>query len=120
MESRVKQLQTGNPDELKVMRTVAGDRKLERKIHSMLSIYRLCGEWFAPSEVVLRLVGQWFNSKRWDDYICGYLHGRGAGRERYFNVGRRKGYHDAMWEIRQAAKRAKPAGYTHFPIEGVL
>ena len=58
VNKRLKTLQTGNPDELKIHYTIEcpseKTRKLEKKIHTELSYKKLKGEWFAmsPTEAI--------------------------------------------------------------------
>ena len=47
IQSRLAQLQAGNPKRLKVVCSVDGvDSTLERKLHARYAKYRLSGEWF--------------------------------------------------------------------------
>lgn len=58
VEKRLKSLQTGNPDVLKIHYKIEcpseKTRKLENKIHTELSYKRLKGEWFSmtPDEAI--------------------------------------------------------------------
>ena len=45
---RLGALQTGNPYRLVVRRLVAGDERLERRLHDHFQSYRMVGEWFLP------------------------------------------------------------------------
>ena len=45
-DKRLKELQTGNPFPLRLVKVVNGDYGDEGKIHRSLSLYRLNGEWF--------------------------------------------------------------------------
>lgn len=45
-QKRLKQLQTGNPNKLKLIYTFEGEGWREKIIHERLSYYRLEGEWF--------------------------------------------------------------------------
>lgn len=44
--TRIKELQTGNPQRLEVIAVFPGSRKLEKGIHARLNQYRISGEWF--------------------------------------------------------------------------
>lgn len=104
VRARVKQLQTGHPFPLRVLRTVRGGKQLESDVHRMFADYRLSGEWFAPEPVVLALVGQ---SKYGDGntgwaYREGYQAGLRAGRERHFRAG-------VAWAQRRVRRRLADA-----------
>ena len=49
---RIRELQTGNPRNLKLISSAPGDIGLEQLIHSILREYRLAGEWFRPATEV--------------------------------------------------------------------
>jgi hypothetical protein len=53
LEARIRELQTGCPYELRVLATIAGKSRLERRYHYHLWQHRLRAEWFNPSEAVL-------------------------------------------------------------------
>ncbi len=44
--TRIHSLQTGNPDSLTLLRTIAAERQCEHTIHDALAAYRIRGEWF--------------------------------------------------------------------------
>lgn len=50
---RLKELQTGYPDILKVIKIIPGNEAREALIHEELAGYRLNGEWFRPDKFVL-------------------------------------------------------------------
>lgn len=52
-KSRLKQLQTGYPDTLKILLIILGDEKVERQLHEELKLSKLHGEWFKPDENVI-------------------------------------------------------------------
>jgi hypothetical protein len=52
-EKRLKELQTGYPDALKILLMIPGDEKTERIIHRQLKEFRLKGEWFKPDRYVV-------------------------------------------------------------------
>ncbi len=56
VEKRVKQLQTGHPQKLKVMATLKGDMELEKDIHDKFYKHRLNGEWFEPHPDLLAFI----------------------------------------------------------------
>lgn len=45
-EQRLKDLQLGSPDFLRIVGTMRGSRHLEKYLHDYFSIYRHHGEWF--------------------------------------------------------------------------
>lgn len=55
---RLSQVQNGNPEHLRLVGAVPGGRRLESQLHSELAQYRLCGEWFEPSDGVVCAVGR--------------------------------------------------------------
>jgi len=46
-QKRLKQLQTGNPNKLKIIAEFKGEGWKEKIIHERLRMYRLEGEWFS-------------------------------------------------------------------------
>jgi hypothetical protein len=53
VSQRLKELQTGYPDVLKVIKMIHGNEAREALIHEELAGYRLNGEWFRPDKFVL-------------------------------------------------------------------
>ena len=51
--SRIKQMQTGNPEELLCLSTLDGGVPEELSLHLQFHAYRLRGEWFHPSQSIL-------------------------------------------------------------------
>lgn len=51
-EARLKQLQTGHPEPLKILATTPGGRWLEEKYHSRWKIRRAGGEWFYMGDCI--------------------------------------------------------------------
>lgn len=47
-EKRLAELQTGNPETLRLLGYVGGSEHLERHLHRVLHLWRRRGEWFAP------------------------------------------------------------------------
>jgi hypothetical protein len=45
-EKRIKELQTGCPEDLELKLIIEGNEEKERKIHKVLEKYRIRGEWF--------------------------------------------------------------------------
>jgi hypothetical protein len=50
---RVRTLQTGSPERLRLLATVPGGSSLEGLIHERLGAHRIRGEWFRPHAAVL-------------------------------------------------------------------
>jgi len=55
-ERRLSTLQTGHPDELRLLGFVSGGRPLEAHLHRMLKAHRVRGEWFRPAPRVVEVV----------------------------------------------------------------
>lgn len=56
IEKRLRQLQTGNPYKLKLLKIINGTYELEKSIHKMFVNDRLEGEWFRPSRRLLNYI----------------------------------------------------------------
>lgn len=60
-KKRLKQLQTANPNELKLLWIdIAGDLA-EEKMHKMFCEHRLVGEWFYPAKEIFEFIRQLYN-----------------------------------------------------------
>ena len=55
---RLRALQTGHPEVLRLLAVLDGGRELERALHVRLGMHRALGEWFRPTPEVLRAVLQ--------------------------------------------------------------
>jgi hypothetical protein len=53
---RLKGLQTGYPDNLKILFAYPGNQDDEKSIHEMLNSDRLRGEWFKPTETLFSVI----------------------------------------------------------------
>ena len=53
---RLKQIQTGNPHKLNLLKVVNGGFDVESSIHKLFSEYRLEGEWFTPSREIMEYI----------------------------------------------------------------
>lgn len=53
-QSRLKSLQTGYPDMLKLLYMFPGEEKVEKELHLKFSSIKLNGEWFKPEETLLK------------------------------------------------------------------
>lgn len=55
-DKRLKELQGGNPKELKLIGIEAGDMQHERELHGRFRDHRMFGEWFMPEPVILEYI----------------------------------------------------------------
>lgn len=55
-ETRLKNLQTGSPTELKLMCFQPGTRDDEQRLHELLAEFRLHGEWFDAADPIIYLM----------------------------------------------------------------
>jgi len=55
-ELRLKTLQTGYPDTLKILLIIPGSEKMEEKLHEKFNDIRLNGEWFKPDIKLLNAI----------------------------------------------------------------
>lgn len=62
-KSRLSGNQTGNPNRLVLLGTIAGSRNKEAFIHSQLSAHNAHGEWFEPSDYVVDIVQAYLGDK---------------------------------------------------------
>jgi hypothetical protein len=53
--SRLKTLQTGHPDNLKILCAMPGNYDDEKKYHQKFAEYRIRGEWFKPCEAMIEI-----------------------------------------------------------------
>lgn len=58
--TRLLQLQTGTTDRLDLLITFAGGIAEEKELHTLLSDYRLTGEWFVYNSVVLSTLDKYY------------------------------------------------------------
>lgn len=56
IKSRASCIQTGNPNPIDILAYVRANKKDEAKVHVALKKYRHRGEWFKPTEEVLKMV----------------------------------------------------------------
>lgn len=54
LRKRLRSLQIGNHELLRVLKTVCGDHAEERALHSRFASSRIRGEWFHPTDELLR------------------------------------------------------------------
>lgn len=66
-ETRLKALQTGYPDILKILLLVPGTEKTERYFHNKFAEYRLNGEWFRPEQDILKEISKFKASQQVGD-----------------------------------------------------
>lgn len=60
---RLASLQTGSPERLELIGAAPGDRFTEARLHAELQHDRLLGEWFASTDRVIRVCGDFLG---WD------------------------------------------------------
>jgi len=58
---RLKELQTGNPQKLRLLSTLAGSLRDEGAWHEWFKAHRITGEWFQPCQCVFNTI---FNATR--------------------------------------------------------
>jgi hypothetical protein len=56
--ARLMDLQVGNPYELVLLATMAGEYEVEDAIHEKFAKYRVRGEWFEPHNKILRYISK--------------------------------------------------------------
>jgi len=56
LEERMATLQCGSPDELVFIGGILGNQTIETELHHKFSKFRLHGEWFSPSEDLLKYI----------------------------------------------------------------
>jgi hypothetical protein len=59
VETRLGQLQTGNPYELRIVTVLHGMGSREREAHEKFAYFRMAGEWFEPIPEVF----EWFRTE---------------------------------------------------------
>jgi len=55
-KARIKALQTASPVKLRLLKTIPGNRQIERALHRKFKKYRLRGEWFKGSKELLQYI----------------------------------------------------------------
>lgn len=58
IERRLKDLQTGYPDILKLLMAFRGNQEYEKALHKQLQPYRLSGEWFKPDPAIYKKMNE--------------------------------------------------------------
>ena len=56
VESRLKTLQTGNPNVLSIIGTIPANKYEEKQTHHYFKHLRLNGEWFKPSDEITKYI----------------------------------------------------------------
>lgn len=56
VDSRLRTLQTGNPERLALIGTEPGDGTRERELHARFASARITGEWFSPTADLLAYI----------------------------------------------------------------
>jgi T5orf172 domain. len=70
--TRLKQLQTGNPNKLKLIGWFPGSLQSERDIHDSLAEFRLHGEWFSLTPEANEALRGPVTLARINNTLCGY------------------------------------------------
>lgn len=63
-EARLKQLQTGHPERLKILATTPGGRWLEEKYHRRWRVRRAAGEWFYMGDCIRQEIERLNNAEK--------------------------------------------------------
>lgn len=71
-KKRLKELQTGSPHKLKMLRVVEGGRLKESELHERFAHLRVNGEWFRPDPELLDYIKSEGKSKKPFEKSCGY------------------------------------------------
>lgn len=71
VDTRIEQLQAGNPRRLRLLARIHGDSVMEAALHRQYRAYRLVGEWF-----------EWSNEIETFVHSCNYYGARNAGEPR--------------------------------------
>ena len=71
-ESRLSQLQVGNPDELNIMVCFPGGQAEEDRLHSFFRSFRVRGEWFRLDDVLVEFIHHWVHVRDLDRAINDY------------------------------------------------
>jgi hypothetical protein len=59
VHKRLKELQTGNSDELKILHWTTGGRALEASLHKKFNEFHKFGEWFWPKKELIDLIEEY-------------------------------------------------------------
>lgn len=60
---RLRELQTGSPDRLKIIGMMQGDEATEYALHDLFARHRLDGEWFSPDDDLTEFIETVVNSR---------------------------------------------------------
>ena len=69
LESRIKTMQIGTPDELILIGTIIGNKKDEYDLHKKFHVCQIHGEWFNPDPNLLNFVS---NVCKTNSFFCNY------------------------------------------------
>ena len=72
VESRLAQLQTGNPHVLSILHTMPGDLDTERYLHTMFYKYRVRAEWFYLTAEITNFINHGALSNKQKDDLEAY------------------------------------------------
>jgi hypothetical protein len=70
-KARLKELQVGCPDELRLLGVVEGEEDTEESIHALLAEHRIRGEWFRPATDVFEIIDMMTNdnTETWRRFV---------------------------------------------------
>ena len=57
-EQRISNIQTGCPVPIKILATIPGSRAKEEMLHNRFAFDRVIGEWFNPSQALIRFIAR--------------------------------------------------------------
>lgn len=64
VKQRIKDLQTGNPHELQLLKTINADIKIEVQLHKQFSHLNIRGEWFALTADLIDFINKLDSKKK--------------------------------------------------------
>lgn len=100
-DKRLRELQTGSPFKLRLVKTYPGNRALERRLHGLFSDVRLHGEWFrvSVSDIDPYVYGTSGSCIVWQCDLC--LAKPATGGSLSVNIAETERFHeaDAAWDV---------------------
>lgn len=84
MSDRLKTLQVGCPDELKLLGVIYDRRarRIEQALHARFNEHHVRGEWFRPDQSLLDYIAQWPEERMGERLRAEVLHALGGPRPR--------------------------------------
>jgi hypothetical protein len=71
LDQRIREVQTGNPSRLILLRTLDGGHDREAELHRAFACWRLHGEWFIPSDDLCEALGIEHELAEWETDTVG-------------------------------------------------